>query len=89
MNDHTLRILEFDKILDRLGRFCSFEISGEMVRGWRPTTDLGEARLWQQETEEARSLLGQQPELHLGGVHDLRPFLEQAERGRLWLHLTC
>ena len=81
MNQHTLRILEFDKILDRLGRFCSFEISQEIARVWRPTTDLGEARLWQQETEEARSLLGQQPELHLGGVHDLRTFLEQAERG--------
>ncbi|HEY54322.1 MAG TPA: endonuclease MutS2, partial [Caldilineae bacterium] len=81
MNQHTLRILEFDKILDCLGRFCSFEISQEMVRAWRPTTDLGEARLWQQETEEARSLLGQQPELHLGGVHDLRQILDQAERG--------
>ena len=83
MNDHTLRILEFDKILDRFSRFCSFEISQEMALNWRPTTDLGEARLWQQETEEARSLLGQQPELHLGGVHDLRPFLEQAERGAI------
>ncbi len=81
MNQHTLRILEFDKILDRLGRFCSFEISREMARVWHPTTDLGEARLWQQETEEARSLLGQQPELHLGGVHDLRELLEQAQRG--------
>ena len=81
MDEHTLRILEFDKILDRLGRFCSFEISQEMARAWRPTTDLGEARLWQQETEEARSLLGQQPELHLGGVHDLRQLLDQAERG--------
>ncbi len=81
MNDHTLRILEFDKILDQLGRFCSFEISAEMARVWRPTADLGEARLWQQETEEARSLLGQQPELHLGGVYDLRAHLEQAERG--------
>ena len=48
------RILESLRILDRLGRFCSFEMSGEMVRDWCPTTDLGEARLWQQETEEAR-----------------------------------
>jgi len=83
MNDHTLRVLEFGKILDLLGRFCSFEISKEMVRAWRPTSDLGEARRWQQETEEARNLLGQQSELHLGGVYDLRAHLEGAERGAI------
>ncbi len=81
MNEHTLRVLEFDKILNKLARFCSFEISKELAENWRPSADLGEARLWQQETEEARSLLSQQTELHLGGVHDLRAILEQAERG--------
>ncbi len=81
MNDHTLRVLEFDKILTRLASFCSFEMSKELAMAWRPTTDLGEARLWQQETEEARNLLPQSPDLHLGGVFDLRVVLAQAERG--------
>ncbi len=81
MNDHTFRVLEFDKILTRLANYCSFEISKELALAWRPSTDLGEARLWQQETEEARTLAPQQPDLHLGGVHDLRSLLAQAERG--------
>lgn len=81
MNDHTLRVLEFEKILTRLAAYCSFEISKEMALTWRPSTDLGEARLWQQETEEARSLSPQQTDMHLGGVHDLRGLLAQAERG--------
>ena len=81
MNEHSLHVLEFDKIIDRLMRYASFEPGKERISAWRPTNDLGEARLWLQETEEARRLLSQQPDLHLGGVHDLRPWLAQAERG--------
>ncbi|RME85981.1 MAG: endonuclease MutS2 [Caldilineae bacterium] len=81
MNEHTFQVLEYHKILHRLAAYCSFEPSKELARDWRPTTDLGEARLWQQETAEARALLSQQPDLHLGGVQDLRPLLDQAERG--------
>lgn len=81
MNDHTFRVLEFDKILLRLASYCSFEMSKELALEWRPSTALGEARLWQQETEEARNLSPQTPDLHLGGVFDLRDVLAQAERG--------
>ncbi len=81
MNDHTLRVLEFDKILVRLASYCSFEMSKDLALEWRPSTDLGEARLWQQETEEARNLSPQTPDLHLGGVFDLRDVLALAERG--------
>ncbi len=81
MNEHTLRVLEFDKILARIARFASFEPGKARILAWRPTDDLGEARLWMQETEEARALLSQQPDLHLGGVHDLSAQLAQAERG--------
>ena len=81
MNDHALRVLEFDKILTRIARYASFEPGKARVLAWRPTHDLGEARLWMQETEEARALLSQQPDLHLGGVYDLSAHLAQAERG--------
>ncbi len=81
MNDHTLRVLEFDKILARVARYASFEPGKARILAWRPTDDLGEARLWMQETEEARALLSQQPDLHLGGVYDLTSHLAQAERG--------
>jgi DNA mismatch repair protein MutS2 len=81
MDEHTLHILEFDKILARLADYASFGPGKARILAWRPTNDLGEARLWQQETEEARRLLSQQPDLHLGGVHDLQSILGQAERG--------
>ncbi len=81
MNQHSLRVLEFDKILARIADYASFGPGKARILAWKPTTDLGEARLWMQETEEARALLSQQPELHLGGVFDLSHHLAQAERG--------
>ena len=81
MNDHALRVLEFDKILARIARFASFEPGKARILAWRPSNHLDEARQWMQETEEARQLLSQQPDLHLGGIHDLAPHLAQVERG--------
>ena len=81
MNEHSLHVLEFDKIVARLATYASFEPGKERILAWRPTRDLGEAQTWQQETAEARQLLAQAPDLHLGGVHDLRPHLALAERG--------
>ncbi len=46
-----------------------------------PTDDIREARDWQAEMREARRLLEEKSDVHLGGVHDLRPLAEQAVRG--------
>ncbi len=81
MHAHALRVLEFEKILARIARYASFEPGKARVLSLRPTTDLDEAQLWMQETEESRRLLAQQPGLHLGGVHDLSEHLAQVERG--------
>ena len=37
MDDKTLRILEFFKILERLANFCSFSASVEKAHALRPT----------------------------------------------------
>jgi DNA mismatch repair protein MutS2 len=81
MDERTLRVLEFAKIRDRLAGFTSFSVGEERARALLPTDDIREAREWQAETREARRLLDEKTDVHLGGVHDLRPFLEQAIRG--------
>jgi DNA mismatch repair protein MutS2 len=81
MNRHTLRVLEYDKVLAQLATYASFGPGKTRMLSLRPTTFLDEAQQWLQETEEARQLLIQQPELHLGGVHDLEPILRQAALG--------
>ena len=71
-------MLEFDKILDRLAAHTSFSLGRERALALVPTDDIRQATLWQAETREARRLLDEKSDVHLGGVHDLRPFVEQA-----------
>ena len=81
MHGRTLRLLEFDKILEQLARFTSFTVGQERVHALQPTDDIRLARDWQAETGEARRLLDEKSDIYLGAVHDLRPLVEQALRG--------
>jgi DNA mismatch repair protein MutS2 len=81
MDARSLHVLEFDKIRDRLAAFASFSLGVERCRGLMPTDDIRLAREWQAETREARRLIEEKSDVHLGGVHDLRPQTEQALRG--------
>lgn len=80
MNPKSLKLLEYDKILERLAEFTEFSGGQEMVMALLPTDDLRQAQEWQAETAEARRLLPDMPALHLGGVYDVRPLVSQAER---------
>src|SRR5512135_534808 len=81
MDQRTLRVLVFDKIRERLARFTSFSLGEQRARELEPTDDSRLAREWQAETREAVRLLSEKNDVHLGGVHDLRPLVEQAVRG--------
>ncbi|HIQ05255.1 MAG TPA: endonuclease MutS2, partial [Anaerolineae bacterium] len=72
---------EYDKILSRLAEYTSFSAGREMALSLLPSDDLRQVEQWQAETTEARRLLGEKTDVHLGGVHDVRPFLLRAERG--------
>lgn len=81
MESRSLRVLEFDKIRDRLAAHTSFSLGRERALALLPTDDIRLAQDWQAETREARRLLDEKSDIHLGGVHDLRPLAEQAARG--------
>jgi DNA mismatch repair protein MutS2 len=85
MNAKTLETLEFDKILRLAAEYASFSAGRQLVLDARPVADLRLARQWLAETAEARQLLGQQGNVHLGGVFDVRGLLPQAERGAVLL----
>jgi DNA mismatch repair protein MutS2 len=80
MDSRSLHVLEFEKIRDRLAAFASFSLGVERCRDLMPTDDIRLAREWQAETREARRLIEEKSDVHLGGVHDLRPLTEQALR---------
>ncbi len=81
MDARTLRVLEFDKIRERLAQFASFSLGVERARNLAPSDDHREVAAWQAETAEARRLLDEKSDIYIGAVHDLRPLVEQAVRG--------
>jgi DNA mismatch repair protein MutS2 len=81
MDEKTLRILEFPKILDRLAAYTAFAVSAEKVRALRPTTDVEEARRRQSVTAEAVRIMIVRPDLSIGGARDIRPAVDMAHHG--------
>ncbi len=81
MNEKTLEILEFHKVLSRLAGFAAFSASQEMARGLKPTRSLEEALHRQAVTTEAGMLLSVNDSTGIGGAVDIRPLVNLAERG--------
>jgi DNA mismatch repair protein MutS2 len=80
MDNKTLQVLEYPKVLDRLAAHCAFSASKELALGLQPATSLLEIRQRQQEVTEARMLIVTS-DATIGGAHDVRPKVELARRG--------
>lgn len=80
MNPRTLRVLEYDKILDRLTAHCSFSGGVELAQALLPSDDLHTVQEWLTQTAEAARLLEQKNDVHFGGVSDVRNYLEKSQR---------
>ena len=81
MDDKTLQILEYPKILERLAGYCAFAASKEKAATMRPTIDMEEASRLQAETREAILLLTTRPDLTIGGARDVRTAVDLAAHG--------
>jgi len=82
MNERTLRVLEFPKVLEKLAAHSSFSAGKELASELRPVTDLNEVQARLDLTAEARFLLENRPETTLGGARDVRPGVRLAALGR-------
>lgn len=80
MNPRTLRVLEYPKILERLAQYCAFSGGAELAATLLPSDDLVTVQEWLTQTYEAYQLLQQKDDVNFGGVSDIRPLLERAER---------
>lgn len=85
MNPRSLKVLEFDKILDQLARHCSFSGGRDLATALLPSDDLATVQEWLGQTEEAFRLLDQKTDISFGGVSDVRGHLEKAERRSMLL----
>lgn len=78
MEDHTLRVLEFDKVVAQLQDQAACALGREVAGLTYPTTDLDVARRKQLETSEARAILQYEGNIPLGGIEDVRSYVERA-----------
>lgn len=81
MDEKTLTILEYPKILSRLAGYASFSASQELAGALKPTRSLEEARRRQAVTSEAARLLSINDTVSIGGAVDIRPLASLAGRG--------
>jgi DNA mismatch repair protein MutS2 len=85
MDEKTLQILEYPKILERLARYCAFPASIEKAHNIQPTDDIFEARRRLAETSEAVQLLVTHSDLTIGGARDVRGPVDLAQHGGVLL----
>src|SRR5664279_1032037 len=78
MEEHTLRVLEFEKVMSKLQEQAACAIGREVAGLSYPTTDLETAKRKQRETSEARAILQYEGNIPLGGIADIRRYIERA-----------
>jgi len=81
MNEKTLQVLDYFKVLERLAEYCSFPVSVEKGKALRPTNDIYDARRRLLETSEAVNLLESNINITIGGARDVREAVDLASHG--------
>jgi DNA mismatch repair protein MutS2 len=81
MNERTIELLEFEKIRELLAKETSFGPGRDAALNLEPSADREAVERGQRETTEARYLLDRGHAVPLGGLRDIRPFLERVAAG--------
>ena len=78
MNERTLRILEFHKIIDRVAELAGTSLGKELVRRIEPVNEISIIQEMQQTTTEAVKILTETDRVPLGGIFDVRDAVKKA-----------
>jgi DNA mismatch repair protein MutS2 len=78
MDEKTIHVLEYPKILERLAGYAAFSASAELARKLYPADRLDEAQARQALTSEARKLLATNADVGVGGASDVRALADLA-----------
>ncbi len=81
MDARSLEILEFPEIRARLADLTSFGPSRRLAETLEPSSDPIVVARSLDETDEARALRAERPEVGIGGAVDIGPAIERAARG--------
>lgn len=81
MNDRTLRVLEYNKIVDMLVSKAESSLGKEIAQQIKPISDINEVEKLHQETDEAVTMIIKRGSPPLGGIHDISSEIKRAEIG--------
>ncbi|MBZ4663400.1 MAG: endonuclease MutS2 [Caloramator sp.] len=81
MNEKTLRILEFNKIIDMLQMRATTEIAKKMIRELKPSSNIHEVRERLEETKEGFEVVLKWGSLPISVTYDLQDTLKRANMG--------
>ena len=81
MNEHTLKILEFDKLINMLASRCQTELGAEKVFSLRPKSNIEIARHLLQQTGEIKSLMDTDGSVPFRAIHNVKQELAVAKVG--------
>jgi DNA mismatch repair protein MutS2 len=81
MNEKTLRILEYDKIIRKLMGLTVSELGRELAESLVPEKDFRHVQNALKETTDGASYIARRGSPPMGGVHDIRTSLKRVEIG--------
>ncbi len=81
MNKKSLRTLEYNKIIDLLCEHATCSQGRELCRHLKPSKDLAQIRLAQQQTSDALTRIYQKGSLSFSGTHNIGASLKRLEVG--------
>ena len=81
MDAKSINLLEFPAIRARLAAHTSFPPGRRLAEALDPSNDPVLVARGLDETDEARSLLGERSTVGIGSAHDIGPWIERAGRG--------
>lgn len=83
MDEHTIRVLEFEKVLALLADEAAFSIGRELAMAVRPETEYERAFELQAQSAEMRALDQMGIDVPFSGAHDIRGAIRAAGIGQL------
>ncbi|MBU5265637.1 endonuclease MutS2 [Virgibacillus proomii] len=89
MNERILRVLEFDKIIERLTSYAETTIGKELTKQVKPSINIEKVRQLQKETDEAVHVQRLNKTLPLGGIVDIRAGIKRAAIGGVLSTTEC
>lgn len=81
MNEKTLRILEFDKIVKKLESLTSSPLGRELAGELEPGSDYTKIQALLKETSDGASFIVRKGSPPMGGIHDIRSSLKRVDMG--------